>query len=556
MRESIFVADLGTEGLASVPMAAGPSKHAPGGDDSTVRVPSDDPDVRAGRMEVEVARESIRAGLFPRIGQPKMLGRYVLVRRIGDGGMGLILQAHDPQLDRELAIKIVRPHATHEDSGEHARLLAEARTAARLSHPNVVTIYDVGLHEGRVFVAMELVRGPSLRRWMQQERTTHECLQVMVQAGRGLAAAHAAGLVHRDFKPGNVLVGDDGRVRVVDFGLARPNAMGPEEAGTAPEGGSILHTATGVVAGTPAYMAPEQWIGGSTDPRTDQFSFCLCLYEALFGTRPFVAESIAEMRETVLSGPLCFPAAADELPPGLRAALERGLAHRKEERFESMNALLDALVAYLPDRVEAAEKPAAHCVPTAPSSRADDYLAGLPRGLDSHPDCLVDGGLVKLALLRAPVEHALVASFDELHRTGRGRWIPEAHGRAIMAAIADAHFDDLDAYARFVRELIRARMASGFIGFLLPKATSARAPEAAPRVWRALHRGTMLETHDPGPGATTVALWHPPGLIDALGRIELEQTVHEAMGRAGAHLVETQILDVTSECVRVRARWG
>lgn len=532
-------------------MVAPPSELVLRGEAPTVRVV---PDVRAGKMELEVARESIRAGLFPSIGQPKMLGRYRLVRRIGDGGMGLILEAHDPQLDREIAIKIVRPHTTREDPADHQRLLAEARTAARLSHPNVVTVYDIGLHEGRVFVAMELVRGPSLRKWISQKRAIHEVLQVMLQAGRGLAAAHAAGLVHRDFKPGNVLVGDDGRVRVVDFGLARSNALKSEDTGPTAEG-SVLHTATGFLAGTPAYMAPEQWIGGGTDTRTDQFSFCLCLYEALFGTRPFGGTTIAEMRDAVLSAPLRMPATAQELPPGLGDALERGLSRRKEERFEHMEALLEVLAACVPGPSVPARADVSR-EPNVVMTRAAQYLAGLSRGLESHGECLVDGGLLRLALRRAPIEYELVAPFDELQRAGQGRWVSEVHGRALMAAICDAHFEDLDDYAAYVRQLIRARMTSAFVGFLLPKSTSTRAAEAMPRVWRALHRGTVLEVETIGPGAATVSLQHPPALLDELGRIELEQTLHVAMERAGARLVETHLVERTVDGVQVRARWG
>jgi serine/threonine protein kinase len=508
----------------------------------------------AGETALEVARESVRAGLFPRLGQPRTLGRYRLVRRIGDGGMGLILEAYDPQLDRVLAIKIVRAQ-TDESSTEQQHLLAEARTAARLSHPNVVTVYDVGLHQGRVFVAMELVRGPSLRRWIAQEHSVQEVLQVMLQAGRGLAAAHAAGLVHRDFKPGNVLVGDDGRVRVVDFGLARRSSTPSDETACSGQGAPAVLTATGVLAGTPAYMAPEQWIGGTTDARTDQFSFCMCLYEALFGARPFGGRTLDEMRDAVLSGPVSMPTTGD-VPPLLRNALERGLARRKEERFEDMDALLDVL----------ASCGRSHLAPTAEvediglpglvtQDRARAYVAGLPRGLDSHGDCLVDVGLVRLALSRAPIEHDFLARLERVS-SGATRWIPEVLARAIMAAICDAHFRDLDTYAAFVRQLIRARMTSVFVAFLLPRAISPRAAEAMPRVWRAMHTGTALEVETMGSGVATVKLPHPPGLLDELGCVEVEQTVHIAMERAGASLVETHVVQRTTAAVRLRVRWG
>jgi tetratricopeptide (TPR) repeat protein/predicted Ser/Thr protein kinase len=188
------------------------------------------------------------------------LGRYVLIARLGAGGMGVVYSAYDPELDRRVAVKILR----RTRAGDQLR--EEARAIAKLAHPNVIAVYDVGEADGEVFVAMEHVEGQTLRDWLRTPRSTSEILDVFVQAGRGLAAAHAAGLVHRDVKPSNIMVGTDGRARVLDFGLAR---TGVEE---------------GVIAGTPAYMAPEQRRGERTDARADQYAFAVALSEALFGT--------------------------------------------------------------------------------------------------------------------------------------------------------------------------------------------------------------------------------------------------------------------------------
>ncbi|MCA9705293.1 MAG: serine/threonine protein kinase, partial [Myxococcales bacterium] len=249
------------------------------------------------------------------------LGRYLVLEPLGSGGLGDVYACYDPELDRRVAIKLLKTTAAALDRAQ-LRLKREAQALARLAHPNVVAVHDVGIHDDRVFVAMELVEGQTLRAWLSAEpRSWSEVRDVMVAAGRGLAAAHAAGMVHRDFKPGNMMVGLDGRVRVLDFGLARAVSPGsgsdagevpvlpPGSAGLAagPAGlaagaaglaagsagvpGSagldVAVTQTGVVLGTPAYMAPEQLTGTTVDGRADQFGFCCTLYEALWGKRPF-----------------------------------------------------------------------------------------------------------------------------------------------------------------------------------------------------------------------------------------------------------------------------
>src|SRR6185503_16244889 len=211
---------------------------------------------------------------------PDKIGRFVVDGTLGKGGMGIVLAAHDPDLDRQVAIKLL--HADGGDSVGRARLMREAQAMARLRHPNVVTVHEAGTHDGRLYVAMEPVPGGTLRRWMDEHprATADEVLAVFTRAGRGLAAAHAAGLVHRDFKPENVLIDRDGRVLVTDFGLAGVFCERP----AATEPSSPLHvelTVTGDVMGTPRYMSPEQHRGEATDARTDQFAYCASLYEAL-----------------------------------------------------------------------------------------------------------------------------------------------------------------------------------------------------------------------------------------------------------------------------------
>ena len=208
--------------------------------------------------------------------------------------MGVVYSAFDDELDRHVALKLINPHGSA--TAAHSRLVREARTMAKLQHPNVVAVYDAQTVGESVYVAMEHVPGPDLRAWRAaRPRTLAEILSVFVQAGRGLAAAHAAGIIHRDFKPANVLVGDDGRTRVADFGLAM--ALGApmleDEAGEVDDETSSRVTRSGELVGTPAYMSPEQHRREPATPLSDQFSFCVSLYEAVCGYRP---RTIDELR--------------------------------------------------------------------------------------------------------------------------------------------------------------------------------------------------------------------------------------------------------------------
>jgi predicted Ser/Thr protein kinase len=274
----------------------------------------------------------------------RALGRYTLLERLGAGAMGVVYRADDAGLGRQVALKLLhRP-----DDALTDRLIREARSMAQVNHPNVVAVYDVGVADGTTYIAMELVPGGSLRKWQQQQRSVAEIVEVYIAAGRGLAAAHAAGIVHRDFKPDNCMVGAGGRIRVTDFGLAAVGgpvpAAEPGDARAVPSGiDEVELTASGSVLGTPAYMAPEQFHGGNVDPRTDQFALCVALYEALYGSRPFGGKTFDELGDNVCAGKVRPPPARARVSGALRATVLRGLRVRPGDRFPTMDHLLAEL---------------------------------------------------------------------------------------------------------------------------------------------------------------------------------------------------------------------
>ncbi len=323
------------------------------------------------------------------------VGRYVLLDRLGAGGMGVVYKSYDPELDRLIALKLLQ--ATGGVAGSE-RLLREAQALARLQHPNVISVHDVGLFGGAVFIAMEFVDGRTLRRWLEERKRSHEeILEAFLGAGEGLAAAHHAGLVHRDFKPDNVIVGGDGRARVLDFGLARaargereaaPTAAAPPVTAVSPlqphgdectaeerrtprrepstpapapplatesvplpsDSGrissSLLNshlTRIGAIIGTPRFMAPEQHLDDPVDERADQFGFCVSLYWALYGDFPFAGDTPEATLESVLHGRISPPPPGATVPRWLRQVIVRGLARRPVDRYPSMATLLSAL---------------------------------------------------------------------------------------------------------------------------------------------------------------------------------------------------------------------
>jgi len=309
--------------------------------------PPSEPTPRAIADPISTVRETAEPpiGAASPPGAGSTVGRYRLLHLVGRGGMGEVYAAHDPKLDRKVAIKILRAD-TYADDVESARLLREAQSVARLSHPNLVTVYDVGTASGRLFLAMELIEGETLASWLDGKRRSRaEIVRVFAMAGRGLAAAHRAGVVHRDFKPQNVMVAGDGTARVMDFGLA---ALG--EARNEPR-----LTRIGSILGTPLYMAPEQLRGQPVDPRADQFSFCVSLYEALYGERPFAGENFPQLRTAVLGGNVRPAPLASGVPKRLRSTLLRGLSVDRVRRWSDMDALVNA--------VEAASAGRSHMAP-------------------------------------------------------------------------------------------------------------------------------------------------------------------------------------------------
>lgn len=280
------------------------------------------------------------------------LGRYIVLEVLGRGGAGVVLAAFDPELERRVAIKLLAPSGggPAATSEAQARLVREAQALAQLSHPAVVAVHDVGVHDVGVWLAMELVEGQTLAEWLRaRRRGWRAVLEVFLRAGAGLQAAHAAGLVHRDFKPHNVMIAADGRVRVMDFGLARAerrsDAAASTSAGPQPSSSSlsIELTQIGEVVGTPGYMAPEQWLGDEADPRADQFAFCASLWEGLYGDDAFAGDTVSERRLAVVSGRRRPVPTNTSVPGWLRRAIERGLSREPERRWPSMSALLTVL---------------------------------------------------------------------------------------------------------------------------------------------------------------------------------------------------------------------
>jgi tetratricopeptide (TPR) repeat protein len=308
-------------------------------------------DLPAGKVAAHVTVAS------PGVPLPRgtSLGRYLILERLGAGGMGEVYAAFDPQLNRKVALKLLLPQGGATPWSEaRLRLLREAQAMARLSHPNVVPVYDLGEFGDRVFVAMELVEGRTLRAWLTEAaRDWRTVVQTLTEAGKGLTAAHAAGLVHRDFKPDNVLIGRDGRVVVLDFGLVVDRRIeAPDAPGFRPEGLSpqpLLApldtpvTQQGTVLGTPGYMAPEQYRGVDAGPPTDQFGFCATLYHALYGARPFAGNSTPALYFAASEGRVRTPPPEAKVPAWVHAVVLRGLSPRPEDRFPSMEALLSAL---------------------------------------------------------------------------------------------------------------------------------------------------------------------------------------------------------------------
>ena len=338
------------------------------------------------------------------------LGRYRIDDVIGVGGRGIVLAAHDPELARAIALKVLRC----DDAVSQSELLVEGRAMAKLRHPNVVSVYDVGVADDRVFIAMELVAGVTLRAWQARPRPWRTVVETYLAAGRGLAAAHAAAVVHADFKPDNVLVGEDGSVRVADFGLT-----------------SVVRAhGTRRVVGSPAYMAPEQHDGSAIGPAADQFAFATALWEALAGARPFDGTGLAEIAAAKRRGPLAPPR---RVAAGwVFALLRRCLAPDPARRHPSMVALVTAF-----ERGLARRRRWVRGAGLLGTIAATAVAAAAFAGGDARPDC----GLARAAIGRmwtARGRDAIAASFARTHRphaaATAGRVIAEVDRRVTALA--------------------------------------------------------------------------------------------------------------------------
>ncbi len=276
------------------------------------------------------------------------LGHFVIIDAIGFGGMGEVYAARDVELDRKVAIKVLR-HGTFGSEERRARLRREAQALAKIVHPNVVTVHEVAEDKGHVYIAMEFVEGETLAAWLAEARPWRDILSRFVQAGRGLLAAHHQGLIHRDFKPENVFVGSDGRVRVGDFGLVGMEGGSPSNPSISPSGPPAASgtpsqlTDPGRTMGTPRYMAPEQHVGGTIDARTDEFAFAVALYCALYRRPPFGGKTLAEVRQNVLDQRLQPIPRGSGVPRWLERIVLRGLNREPDARFPGMDAFLGAL---------------------------------------------------------------------------------------------------------------------------------------------------------------------------------------------------------------------
>ena len=363
------------------------------------------PTVADGASTIDAAATPVATvTVAPALHAGGRLGRYVLLHAIGHGGMGVVYAAYDPELARRVALKVLHPTDVAAMGSTRARLLREARSLARLTHPNVVPVFDVGEAQDCAFVAMEFVEGATLAVWLRAApRSPQAIAACFADAGRGLVAAHALGVVHRDFKPDNVIVGIDGRARVVDFGIARAHGADPPTSldgadASVPVAADTELTRAGTVLGTPAYMAPEQHRGHPPTPAADQYSFCVALFEALFGRRPFAGADATALLAAKLHGAPAIPTDTG-VPRWLQRLVLRGLAPDPATRWPSMVVVVERL-----DRGPRRRR----WWPAAALAGAAIVVAAVPdRGA---PDC---SGAGRVAAIWSPARAtAIAARFD------------------------------------------------------------------------------------------------------------------------------------------------
>ena len=430
--------------------------------------------VRSTERPASGEHDPAAARLLPHTATTTRIGRYELRAVLGAGGMGAVYDAYDTELDRAVALKVLRPDLSA-SPGLADRLVEESRLMAKVAHPSVIAVYNVGREGGAVYIAMELVRGTTLTAWLRSHALGwRDIVSLFERAGQGLAAAHAAGIVHRDFKPDNVLVGSDGdKVVVTDFGIARETARNTSSdlvLATLPSPGAL---ASGAVLGTPAYMAPEQISGRQVGRRADVFAFSVSLWEALFGARPFPGKTIIEIFKAMHRPPVRPPAGARRVPRRLVRVLERGLALEPRARWRDVPAMLTALAEV-----------------RTRSQRVTRVSAG--------------AGLVALGIAAALVVARPGAPIDRCARAEAG--LDDAYNPRLDAQIGAAL-----AGTPALLGAVRGRLA----------ATTA--------AWRQTHRGSCRADRDPSQDARTTAC------LDAR-RLELAGAVEDlvAGGTAGA----------------------
>ena len=430
-------------------------------------------------LELERLRREVKSRLFGAHANGALItiDRYRIVGCIGQGGMGIVYAARDERLGRTVALKLLRSElGSH--AGTSSSLAKEARSLAKLSHPNVVAVFDVGEHEGQVFVAMEYVEGQSLRRWLEVPRSLTQILEVFIAAGEGLAAAHKAGLVHRDFKPDNVLVGVDGRPRILDFGLARApdhqREISPPSFADDAEATATSLSRHGLVLGTPAYMAPEQHLGERADARSDQFGFCVALYQALYRTLPFPTEDLRALSLAIVSGKMTPPPVIEAIPERLRRLVLRGLRVDPAGRFPDMDALLselrDILAGVLhPERArpsESASKPEqvfdTRAIERVFGVAANPASSGRPGLSESEVAAIADEVGLDLHAPSEPAERSSAAEITSEITLGGERThfgLPST----ILSERSLSAMPSLDTQRRIVREIERNLGGTGIV---------------------------------------------------------------------------------------------
>ena len=449
------------------------------------------------------------------LGPGDTLGRYVLGESVGAGGMGRVFRARDPDLGREVAIKVLHTGGDGSGGALERRLLREAQAMATLSHDHLASVYDIGVSDGRVFVAMELIDGGSLRALIADPaRGWREKLAAVMAAGRGLAAAHAAGVIHRDFKPDNVLIARSGRVKVVDFGLARAEPEGDDGARGLPADLSANLTQTGALLGTPAYMAPEQHAGETVDARADQFAFAVTAWEAVYGRRPFPTDTYSSLVEAVQAHRLIAPPRGTGAPPALEAVLRRALARAPRDRYTSMDALLAALEHAIRPRRLGLWLAAGGAV-LAAGGVAVVALAG---GDDARPTTAPSAGAPAAA---APTERGrAIADVRRAARAAAGRIVPEASeapGPTVRVGALDL--------TELIREGARGKDADRLVMLRMQQASVARG-----------HRAEALACYQRAgaPAAGRVIVEYQ---LDARGKVTAAEILEDGVGAGVAGCV-------------------